>query len=31
MGFTMFFNSSDYTLLYQSATDMIRNFRENFC
>lgn len=31
MGFNMIFNSSDYTLLYQSATNMIRNFRESFC
>lgn len=31
MGFNMIFNSSDYTLLYQGAANMIRNFRESFC
>ena len=31
MGFNMIFNSSDYTMLYQSARNLVQNFRESFC
>ena len=29
MGFNMIFNSSDYTMLYQSARNLVQSFRES--